>query len=93
VHHSQIRRALNLGSLAERQFLGPGIEVAGVAGHVDAQIPGEDEGDWALGPVVLGPAGQTADILTRAHTAEEVRALASGPPEAVALLAAVAGRA
>jgi uncharacterized protein (TIGR03083 family) len=92
VHHSQIRRALNIGSLAERQFLVPGIEVAGAAGHVDPQIPREDDDDWALGPVVLGPAGQTADILTRAHASDEVRALASGPPEAVALLAAVAGR-
>lgn len=92
VHHSQIRRALSLGSLAERQFLVPGIAVAGAAGHVDPQIPREDDDDWALGPVVLGPAGQAADILTRAHTSDEVRALASGPPEAVALLAAVAGR-
>jgi uncharacterized protein (TIGR03083 family) len=92
VHHSQIRRALSLGSLADLQFLVPGIEVAGAAGHVDPQIPGEDGDDWALGPVVLGPAGQAADILTRAHTSDEVRALASGPPEAVALLAAVAGR-
>jgi uncharacterized protein (TIGR03083 family) len=92
VHHSQIRRALSLGSLAERQFLVPGIEVAGAAGHVNPQIPPEDDDDWALGRAVLGPAGQTADILTRAHTPDEVRALASGPPEAVALLAAVAGR-
>jgi uncharacterized protein (TIGR03083 family) len=92
VHHSQIRRALSLGSLAERKFLAPGIEVAGAVGQVDPRIPREDEDDWALGPVVLGPAGQAADILTRAHTSDEVRALASGPSEAVALLAAVAGR-
>jgi hypothetical protein len=39
VHHSQIRRALSLGSLAEREFLVPGIEVAGAAGLVDPQIP------------------------------------------------------
>jgi uncharacterized protein (TIGR03083 family) len=93
VHHSQIRRALTLGTLAEREFLVPGIEVAGAAGHVDPRIPREDDDDWALGSVVLGPAGQAADILTRAHTPDEVRALASGPPEAVAVLAAVAGRA
>jgi uncharacterized protein (TIGR03083 family) len=80
VHHSQIRRALNLGSLAERQFLVPGMEVAGAAGHVDPQIPREDDDDWALGPVVLGPAGQAADILTRAHPPDEARALATGPP-------------
>jgi len=93
VHHSQIRRALSLGSLAERQFLVPGVEVAGAAGNVDPRIPREDDDEWALGPVVLGRAGQAADILTRAHTSDEVRALASGPPDAVALLAAVAGRA
>jgi hypothetical protein len=92
VHHSQIRRALNLGSLSGRQFLVAGIAVAGAAGRVDPQIPPEDDDDWALGPVVLGPASQAAAILTRAHTAEEVRALASGPTEGVALLAAVAGR-
>jgi hypothetical protein len=92
VHQSQIRRALSLSSLAGRHFLVPGIEVAGAAGHVDPQIPREDDDDWALGPVMLGPAGQAADILTRAHTSDEVRALASGPAEAVALLAAVAGR-
>ena len=92
VHHSQIRRALSLGSLADRQFLVAGIEVAGAAGRVGPQIPLEDEDDWALGPVVLGPAGQAADILTRAHTSDEVRALATGPREVVAVLAAVAGR-
>jgi hypothetical protein len=85
--------ALSVGSLAERQFLVPGVEVAGAAGHVDPRIPREDEGDWALGPVVLGPPGQAADILTRAHTSDQVRALTSGPTEAVDLLAAVAGRA
>jgi hypothetical protein len=42
--------------------------------------------------VVLGSAQQAADILTRGHTAEEVRTLVSGPAEAVELLATFAGR-
>jgi uncharacterized protein (TIGR03083 family) len=92
VHHSQIRRALGLGSLAEREFLVPGIEVAAVAGRVEPGIPSEPDGDWTLDTVVLGRAQQAADILTRAHTAEEVRHLAMGPAAGVELLAAFAGR-
>jgi hypothetical protein len=41
---------------------------------------------------VLGPAAQAADILTRGLIADEVRALASGPPAALGMLAAFAGR-
>jgi uncharacterized protein (TIGR03083 family) len=92
VHHSQIRRAVALGSLAETRFLTVGIEVAAAAAHVEPGIPSEPGGAWMLGPVVLGPAQQAADILTRAHTAENVRKLATGPPAAVDLLAAFAGQ-
>jgi hypothetical protein len=92
VHHSQIRRALGLASLAERLFLVAGVEVAAAAGGLEPGIPTGADGPWALGSVVLGPATQTADILTRAHTADEVRALVSGPAKSVELLAAVAGR-
>jgi uncharacterized protein (TIGR03083 family) len=92
VHHSQIRRALGLGSLAERPFLIAGIEVAATVGGATASIPTDPDGLWALDSVVLGPASQAADILTRAHTADEVRALVRGPVERVELLAAVAGR-
>ena len=92
VHHSQIRRAVGLGSLADEPFLSVGIEVAAAAARVEPGIPTEQNGSWTLGPVALGPAQQTADILTRAHTTEEVRRLASGPDAAVELLAALAGR-
>jgi uncharacterized protein (TIGR03083 family) len=92
VHHSQIRRAVGLGSLAETRFLTVGIEVAAATARVEPGIPTEQDGAWTLGPVVLGPAQQAADILTRAHTAADVRNLATGPPAAVDLLADFAGR-
>jgi uncharacterized protein (TIGR03083 family) len=92
VHHSQIRRAVDMPSLAAEPFLRVGTQVAAAAAGVEASIPTEPDGPWILGPVTLGPAQQAADILTRAHTADEVRALATGPAEAVDLLATVAGR-
>jgi uncharacterized protein (TIGR03083 family) len=92
IHHSQIRRALGLPSLAERRFLAPGVEVAAAAGRMEAGIPDHDGDAWSLGPVVLGPAPQAADILTRAYSAEEVQRLATGPDDIVSLIAAAAGR-
>ena len=92
VHHSQIRRAVGLGSLATEAFLRVGMEVAATAAGTEASLPADEGGSWALGPVVLGAAPQAADILTRAHTADEIRSLASGPAEAVDLLANFAGR-
>jgi uncharacterized protein (TIGR03083 family) len=92
VHHSQIRRALALSSLADRPFLDVGVEVAATIGGVDAGMPADPDGDWAVGAVTLGPAQQAADILTRAHTADDVRRLVSGPAEAAAALASFAGR-
>jgi len=92
VHHSQIRRALGLRSLSDDRFLRVGVEVAASAAGVEPDMPVEEGDPWALGPVVLGPSQQAADILTRSHTADEVRALVSGPPAAAALLAAFAGR-
>jgi hypothetical protein len=92
MHHSQIRRALGLGALAEGLFLEIGIEVAAVIGRLEPGIPTDPDGEWSLGAVVLGPAPQAANILTRGHTAEEVERLAQGPDEAVALLAAITGR-
>jgi uncharacterized protein (TIGR03083 family) len=92
VHHSQVRRALGLGSLAEDRFLRVGLAVAGAASGVDPQEPVDPHGSWALGPVVLGPALEAADILTRARTAQEIRDLASGPPQGVERLAVFAGR-
>jgi len=89
VHHSQIRRALNLGSLAEDEFVYVGANVAAATAGVDAT---NDNGNWVIADVCLGDATQTADILTRAHTSDEVRALATGPSDAVDLLARFAGR-
>jgi uncharacterized protein (TIGR03083 family) len=89
VHHSQIRRALAFGSLAEESFVRVGAEVAASAAGVDATHVG---GTWTLGPASLGSSQQTADILTRAHTADEIRSLVDGPQDAVDLLAMFAGR-
>jgi uncharacterized protein (TIGR03083 family) len=92
IHHSQIRRALGLTSLADRQFLKPGVEVVAAIARMEPGIPTSLDGLWAVGPVVFGPAEQAAAILTRAHTADEVRVLASGPSDLVQLLAAGLGR-
>jgi uncharacterized protein (TIGR03083 family) len=89
VHHSQIRRALGQPSLCEEPYLGVGLEVIASVAGVDA---GPDGDGWRLGPIVLGPAEQAADVLTRRHAADEVGALVSGPREAVETLARLAGR-
>ncbi len=92
IHHSQIRRALGLTSLADRQFLVPGIQVVGAIARMEPNIPASPDATWALGSVTLGSAEQTAAILTRAFTAEQVGELVSGPFEIVQLLAAGLGR-
>jgi uncharacterized protein (TIGR03083 family) len=92
VHHSQIRRALGLGSLADRQFLRTGVEVAAAMAQSEPVVPKDPEGVWGYGAIVLGPTKQAADILTRAHTSESIRQLASGPAEMIDLISAVAGR-
>lgn len=82
-HHSQIRRALGLGSLAASPFLDVGLQiVAGVAG-MEPVAPVAESGDFAIGPIVLGPTEQAANILTLAHTEGEVVSLIDGPPEMV----------
>ena len=92
IHHSQIRRALGLSSLADRQFLMPGVEVVAAIARIEPGIPTNLDGPWALGPVVLGPSEQAAAILTRAHTDQEVRELVTGPPDLIQTLAAGLGR-
>ena len=92
IHHSQIRRALSQPSLADRQFLAPGVEVAAAIARLEPGIPSSPDGTWSLGPLVLGSGQQTADILTRAHPPDVVRQLVDGPPELVPLFAEVAGR-
>jgi uncharacterized protein (TIGR03083 family) len=91
-HHSQIRRALGLGSLADEPFLRVGVEVAAAAARVEPDVPTAPGGAWGLGPLGLGGSQQAADLLTRAHSAAEVQGLASGPPAFVELFAAAAGR-
>lgn len=92
IHHSQIRRALGLGSLAEDRFLRPGLEVVAAIARMEPAIPKGPEGVWGLGPIQLGPAHQAADILTRAHEAELIRQLATGPEDAVGRFASAMGR-
>jgi uncharacterized protein (TIGR03083 family) len=92
VHHSQIRRAVGLGSVDDPRFVGPGVAVIGAALRWEVTPPASEGGPWTLGDVTLGPSSQAATILTRGLTAGEVQPLLEGPPDAVALLAAVAGR-
>jgi hypothetical protein len=74
------------------------IELLGLCGewtalsyeHVDR--PSDPDGAWSIGPLILGPAQQTADILTRAHKAEVVGQLVEGPRDVVGLFAAAAGK-
>jgi uncharacterized protein (TIGR03083 family) len=92
VHHSQIRRALALGSLADPHFLSTGIAVVAAMARMEPLIPTDPQGDWGFGQVVLGPPQQAADIVTRAHTVERVRELARGPADVIEVFAVVAGR-
>ena len=92
IHHSQIRRALGLGSLADRRFLSPGIEVAAAVTRLEPGVPGDPQGSWTLGPLVLGPAEQTADVLTCAYSEPVLRDLVKGPADVVRLLTAVVSK-
>lgn len=89
VHHSQIRRALGMTSLADEPFVRTAVDVVSAAAGVE---PGHDGTTWSVGDIVVGDSQQTADVLTRRHSADEVRALVSGPPEGVELAAAAFGR-
>jgi uncharacterized protein (TIGR03083 family) len=89
VHQSQILRALDRPSLADDRFVRAGVEVVAAAA---LQEPSLDDDRWSIGPLCLGDAQQTADILTRGRTAAEVRSLVRGPDDAVELAAAAFGR-
>lgn len=89
VHQSQIRRAVGLPSLADEPFLRAGLDVVAAAGRADAAMA---DGRCSIGGIDLGDHQQAANLLTRAHTAEEVRRLVTGPPAQVDLLAAAMGR-
>ena len=86
-HHSQIRRALGLGSVADSPFLDVGHAIiATIAGAptLDRAVSADDwDTSWAIGPIVLGGRQQAADILTLGHSAAEVAALVDGPDDAV----------
>ncbi|HKY16464.1 MAG TPA: hypothetical protein VJM33_16175 [Microthrixaceae bacterium] len=41
--------------------------------------------DWFIGPLEVGSTEATANLLTRAHRAEEIRDLVDGPDEAIDL--------
>lgn len=89
IHHAQIRRALGLGSVPDRRLLFVGVSVVAAAfGFEHRQV----DGRWELDGVVLGEDDQTWSILTRGHTAEEIRSLLVGPPDHVDLIAMAAGR-
>ncbi len=92
VHHSQIRRAIGLGALCDHEILSVGLEIVASAAGMKPTIGVDPNDAWALGPIGLGKAQQAADILTRGRTAAEIAKLATGPDEAVGLLAALAGR-
>lgn len=95
-HHSQIRRALGLGSLADSPFLDVGhaiiASVAGAPTGDGATSANDSDTPWTIGPIVLGARQRAADILTLAHSAPEVAALVEGPDDAVHQFAARVGR-
>ncbi len=89
VHQSQIRRALRMGSLAEDWMVRAGVDIVAAAAGVEADLR---SGEWWIGPLCVGDTSQTADLLTRAHSEERIRALVRGPDAAVDLAAASFGR-
>ncbi len=95
-HHSQIRRALGLGSLADSPFLDIGhaiIRTVAAAPTGDPVVAvGDSDTPWTIGPIVLGARQQAADILTLGHSAAEVTRLIEGPDDAVRQFAARVGR-
>jgi uncharacterized protein (TIGR03083 family) len=91
-HHSQIRRALGMSSLAQSPFIDVGIQIIATVAGAAAIAPTADDGVWSIGPLVLGPRQQAADILTLAHTESEVCALMEGPAELVQQFASRVGR-
>ncbi len=89
VHHSQIRRALGQASLADEQFVRTGVDVVAAVAGAEAR---QDGGQWTIGTLMIGSTQRTADVLTRRHTAGEVRQLVTGPDDAVELAAVSFGR-
>jgi len=92
IHHSQIRRAVALGSSTDPQFLSTGVAVVASMAYMEPVLPTNPEGVWGFGPVVLGPSQQAADIVTRAYTSERIRQMAKGPPDVIEVFATKLGR-
>jgi uncharacterized protein (TIGR03083 family) len=93
-HHSQIRRALGLGSLADAPFLETGhaiIATGAATSDPEGQTDHADD-EWSVGPIRLGARSQAADILTLGHAADEVAALVDGPADLVREFATRVGR-
>jgi hypothetical protein len=78
VHHSQIRRAVGLPSLAEVDLLRPAVAVGAAALGREWH---NDERGWWLADLFLGDTAQTAALVSRAYTAEEVAALLDLPSD------------
>lgn len=91
-HQSQIRRALGQPSLSSEPILAVGIRIVAAAADSVVTTPDTAAGDWCIGPLRLGPTQQAADILTLAHTADEVRSLVEGPADLVEVFAFRTGR-
>lgn len=91
-HQAQIRRALGRPSNEDTALLVAGAAVAARLAGWTAQAPSTPGGSWRIGAVDLGPADRAADVLTRAHPAEEVRRLVRGPAAEVDVVARLAGR-
>ncbi len=92
VHHSQIRRALEKPSLSDSPFFEVGIQTVATAADRAVHGPDTASGGWMIGELELGDLSQAADILTLAHTADEVASLVRGPDEAVKEFANRTGR-
>jgi uncharacterized protein (TIGR03083 family) len=96
VHHSQIRRALGIASLADAPFLDVGHAIIATIVRDptgdDTVASDEPNEPWMIGPINLGSRAQATDILTLGHSAAQVAEIATGPPDLVRAFAARVGR-
>jgi uncharacterized protein (TIGR03083 family) len=92
IHHSQIRRAVGLTSLAARPFVDVGVDVAAAVLNLEPSSPTQPDQHWLIGSLDLGSDQQAADILTRAYTADEISVVVVGSADEVESLAMFAAR-
>ena len=69
-----------------------GVEIAATVTGLHAEVPADPDAHWLLGAVDLGPAQQAADVLTWAHTSDEIHEIVVGPLEEVSVLASFGAR-